>query len=344
MKLSDFNYHLPADRIAFYPLPERDSSRLLVLHREKDTIEHRLFSDIAEYLLPGDLLVLNNTKVIPARLYGVKPSGGRVEILLLRELRNTTWQALVKGVNQGKVILRDGFTAWVTRDKGIAEVTFEGRLSEGEAPDDTRDRLLKTGMAPLPPYIKRDAEPADAERYQTVYAKHEGAVAAPTAGLHFTEALMKRIRHKGIGIAEITLHVGYGTFRPVFSVNIGEHQMDEEYYEITADTARRINRAKHEKKRVVAVGTTVTRALEASAIENGGSGVQAGAAGTSVFIYPGYEFKIIDALVTNFHLPQSTPIMLTSAFSGLTLLKKAYREALSLSYRFCSYGDAMLII
>jgi S-adenosylmethionine:tRNA ribosyltransferase-isomerase len=343
MRLSDFNYHLPADRIAFYPLPGRDSSRLLVVHREKGRTEHRLFSDISEYLFPGDVLVLNDTKVLPARLCGVKSSGGRVEILLLRELRGTTWQALVKGLNQGKVILRDGFTAWVSRDKGIAEVTFDGLLHKGDGPGDTKDMLMKIGVVPLPPYIKRETEPADAERYQTVYAKHEGAVAAPTAGLHFTEDLMQRIRRKGIEIAQITLHVGYGTFQPVSSADIGAHRMDEECYEISEDSARVINRAKAEGRRVVAVGTTVTRALEASAIKNGGSGVRAGAAGTSIFIYPGYTFKIIDSLVTNFHLPKSTPIMLASAFSGLTLLKKAYSEALALSYRFCSYGDAMLI-
>ncbi len=352
MKLSEFDYFLPKSQIAQYPLSERDSSRLLVIHRKHEKITHRLFSDITEYLIPSDVLVLNNTKVIPARLYGVNPntSGGKVEILLLKELYTNTWEALVKGLHQGKVILKHGITAFVSRSNGVAEVKFNHNI---------KNALNKIGVMPLPPYIKRKTVQSDIERYQTVYAKKQGAVAAPTAGLHFTDNLLNVIRDKGVEVKMLTLHVGYGTFKPVLATDIKRHQMDEEFYEIPENTANAINRAKSEGRRVIAVGTTATRALEASAEYSRGNrihpvrkkagvglsnGVKAGTERASLFIYPGYRFRIIDALITNFHLPKSTPLMLTSAFSGLPLLKDAYLKALNRGYRFFSYGDAMLII
>lgn len=335
MKLLDFNYSLPKNRIAQYPAGERDSSRLLVVNRKRGKIDHRLFRDITGYLHPGDVLVLNDTRVIPARIYGAKPTGGKVEILLIKEELPNTWEALVKGIIQGRVILKEGLTASVSRFNGTARVKFEGNI---------QNSLKRIGVMPLPPYIKRQSAPSDTERYQTVYAKKDGAIAAPTAGLHFTAELLERIEQKGVTVKKLTLHVGYGTFKPVQANDIKKHEMDEELYEIPGATADAINRAKSEGSRVIAVGTTVTRALEASGGQRGGSGVRAGKGRASIFIYPGYSFRVADALITNFHLPKSTTMMLTSAFSGLTLLKKAYFEALDKNYRFYSYGDAMLII
>jgi S-adenosylmethionine:tRNA ribosyltransferase-isomerase len=336
MKLSEFDYHLPKSQIAQYPLKERDSSRLFVLYKKLNKFEHRVFRDIVEYLRPGDVLVLNDTKVIPARLYGVKPSGGRAEILLLKELRPNTWQALVKGLHEGTVKLKYGITALVSRSNGIAEVKFTG--------GDIKESLNKIGVMPLPPYIRRKADQSDVQHYQTVYAKKEGAIAAPTAGLHFTDKLLNTIKEKGVEIKTLTLHISYGTFKPVLSTDIEKHQMDEEFYEIPEATTEAVNCAKLEGRRVIAVGTTVTRALEASAVDGLGAMIKAGTGKASIFIYPGYRFKIIDGLITNFHLPKSTPMMLTSAFSGLSLLKKAYSEAQKRGYRFFSYGDAMIII
>jgi len=336
MKLSEFDYYLPKAQIAQYPLKERDASRLFVLHRNPYKFEHRVFRDIVEYLYPGDVLVVNDTKVIPARLYGFKSSGGRVEVLLLKELRINTWEALVRGLHEGVITFGDGIRGVVSRFNGIAQVRFTG--------EDIKKSLNKIGTMPLPPYIKRKADQTDTERYQTVYAHKEGAVAAPTAGLHFTHRLLDSIKKKGVEIKTLTLHIGYGTFKPVLTPEIEEHQMDEEFYEIPEATAETINRAKSEGRRVIAVGTTVTRALEASATDNGGNRIKAGVGKASIFIYPGYRFKIIDVLITNFHLPRSTPLMLTSAFSGLSPLKKAYSEAQKRGYRFFSYGDAMIII
>ncbi len=392
MKLSDFDYQISQEQIAQFPMTERDSSKLLVTHKSSTRFEHRIFRDIVSYFNPGDVLVLNDTRVLPARLLGVKPSGGKAEIMLLKELSANTWEALVKGLREGKVILNRDIIAHVSRLNGAnAKVTFEfatlpfihshqgrgdnnplspcgrglgrGEFSEQTSPD-IKNFLGKIGVIPLPPYIKREAVLSDSEQYQTVYANKEGAIAAPTAGLHFTEQLLNIIKEKGVSVETITLHVGYGTFKPVMVNDTKEHKMDEESYTIPEAAAHAITRAKAEDRRVIAVGTTVTRALESSVgvgpcafpmqgqpqrvapTKNGrNSGViTSGAGKASIFICPGYRFKIIDALVTNFHLPKSTPMMLTSAFAGLNTLKQGYSEAQKAGYRFFSYGDAMLIL
>jgi S-adenosylmethionine:tRNA ribosyltransferase-isomerase len=355
MKLSDFDYPVPEDQIAQYPLKERDSCRLLILHRKTGDIEHRIFKDIVGYLHAGDVLILNDTKVLPVRLLGSKPSGGKVEITLLKELSRNTWEALVKGLNKGKVILPRSITANVSHLNGTrARITFDFSSEWSDnGKNDIREVLNEIGVMPLPLYIKRKAVKSDASQYQTVFAKREGAVAAPTAGLHFTPELIKAIKEKGVEVKTLTLHVGYGTFKPVKHSDITKHKMDEELFEIPQATATAINSAKSEGRRVIAVGTTVTRALESSvtspshSLEGRGKGkikIKSGCGATSIFIYPGFEFKVIDALLTNFHLPKSTPMMLASAFSGLDTLKKAYFESQRLGYRFFSYGDAMFII
>ena len=336
MKLSDFDYHLPKGRIAAYPAGERDLSKLLVLSRRDGRISHRIFRDVVEYLRAGDVLVLNDTRVIPARLHGKKASGGKVEVLLIEELHTNKWQVVVKGLKQGYVEFRRGICGYVSRSNGTAAVTFRGV--------DIKPILKEIGVMPLPPYIKRPAGELDNQRYQTVYAEKDGAVAAPTAGLHFTEEVLDIIKDRGVEVCKLTLHVGYGTFKPVACQKIEEHKMDEERYEITENTADTINRAMSEGRRVIAVGTTVTRALETSALSGSAGRVNAGTGKAGIFIYPGYKFRVIDVLVTNFHLPRSTPLMLTSAFCGLPLLKRAYIEALGGNYRFFSYGDAMLIV
>jgi len=350
MKLSDFDYRITSKYIAQYPLKDRDSSKLLVMQRDSGKFEHAIFKDVAGYFNRGDILILNDTKVFPARLFGVKPSGGKVEILLLKELHKNKWEALVKGLREGKVLLNANIIAHVSRSNGAsASVEFKSNTAEaGFSPahlPDIRTILHKIGVIPLPPYIKRQAVSSDKEQYQTVYADKEGAVAAPTAGLHFTKQLISIIMDKGISVERITLHVGYGTFKPVTAQNVDEHNMDEEYYEIPPSTAYAINRARSEGRRIIAAGTTVTRALESAAHGRMYGGViTPGAGKTSIFIYPGYQFKVIDALITNFHLPKSTPMMLTSAFAGLDALKKSYLEAQRAGYRFFSYGDAMLIL
>jgi S-adenosylmethionine:tRNA ribosyltransferase-isomerase len=348
MKLSDFDYRISQEQIAQFPLTERDSSRLLVTYKNSSRFEHRIFRDIVSYFNPGDVLVLNDTRVLPARLFGIKPSGGKVEIMLLREIIHNKWEALVKGLREGKVILSRDIIAHVSRLNGAnAKVTFEFNPSVGAGfkpaltDPDIKHILGEIGVIPLPPYIKRKAVISDSEQYQTVYADKEGAIAAPTAGLHFTEQLLNIIKGKGVSVETITLHVGYGTFKPIMVNDIAEHKMDMEYYEIPEAAAQAITRAKAEDRRVIAVGTTVTRALESSATVGA---ITPGAAKTSIFICPGYKFKIIDALVTNFHLPKSTPMMLTSAFAGLNTLKQGYSEAQKAGYRFFSYGDAMLIL
>ncbi len=346
MRLSDFDYPVPAGRIAQYPLRERDLSALLVLHRHTGKIEHRMFRDITAHLRKGDVLVINDTRVIPVRLRGVKPSGGKAEITLLRELGKNTWEALVKGLHEGTVIMPHGITAGVCRiNAGTARVTFDlGSVTQEGGGGDIKDFLGGIGEMPLPPYIKRAAVRSDAEHYQTVYAKKAGAVAAPTAGLHFTEKLLQALRDKGVEIKTITLHVGHGTFRPVTAECIREHKMDEEAFEIPPSTSDAVNAAKTAGRRVIATGTTVTRALESCAAAAGARTLRPGSGVASIFIYPGYRFRIVDALITNFHLPRSTPMMLAAAFSGLDLLKKAYSESVKRGYRLFSYGDAMLII
>ena len=343
MKLSDFNYFIPEDLIAQKPLIQRDVSRLFVLTRRDSKVEHRIFNDIIEYLKPGDVLVLNDTKVIPVRLFGKKPTGGKAEITLLHELETNRWEALVKGMKEGTILLENRIAAKVTRQsEAICEVEFIMNSETSGNQTNIRDHLEEIGNMPLPVYIKRKAVKSDINQYQTVYAKKEGAVAAPTAGLHFTDTLLNNIRNLGIEVKTITLHVGYGTFRPVKVTNIEDHQMDEELLEIPDETAQSVNAAKSEGRRVIAVGTTVTRALEAFTDNITGKLIP-GMGKAGIFIYPGYRFKVINILLTNFHLPGSTPMMLASAFSGLDLLKKSYKTAVSEKYRFFSYGDAMLI-
>ncbi len=342
MKLSDFDYHLPEASIAQYPLSERDSSRLLVLHRKTSTIEHRIFRDIADYLNTGDVLILNNAKVLPARLIGRKKTAaqrvlpenpgmqeGRIELLLLREVDNGLWQTLVKGNPKGAITFGNGLEGEIITKGEISMLRFH---SNG----DTMQLIRRYGLMPLPPYIKRQPDVSDRQRYQTVYAEKEGAIAAPTAGLHFTEAIIKELEAKGVIVKYLTLYVGLGTFRPIRVQCIEHHRMDAELFDIPEDTMLEINKAKKEGRRVIAVGTTSTRAIE------GSEGRLSGSSG--IFIYPGYRFRFIDALITNFHLPRSTPLMLVSALSDINTIKRTYMEAVKMGYRFFSYGDAMLII
>lgn len=336
MHLSDFDYQFPKDQIAQFPLKRRDTSRLCVLNRAHKDCQHTSFSEIGEYLREGDLLVLNDTKVFPARLLGYKSTGGKAEILLLRKLGSHSWEAIIKGMHIGEVILERGLRAYIFRSNGRVKVMFEGKNVERS--------LKKIAHIALPPYIKRAAERSDETRYQTVYADREGAIAAPTAGLHFTEELLNTLTKKGVFLRRLTLHVGYGTFKPVRTEDVRNHHMDEECYVIPKNTADEINSAKSEGRRVIAVGTSVTRALEGSLSGRPGGRIISGPGSTSIFIYPGYTFKIVDALVTNFHQPKSTPLMLAAAFTGHDLLNTAYRECMDKRYRLFSYGDAMLII
>lgn len=338
MKLSDFTYDLPEERIAQTPVEPRDHSRLMVLHRADDTIEHKHFYDIIDYLNPGDALVINETRVIPARLIGERPTGGACEVLLLKQIAPKRWEALVrpgKKLRRGaEVIFGDG------RLKAtIAEVCEDGNRIVDFTCEGTMEAALdELGEMPLPPYIHEKLQ--DKERYQTVYAKQEGSAAAPTAGLHFTPELMDRIREKGVDIVPVLLHVGLGTFRPVKVENVEDHEMHSEYYEVTEDAARRINAARDRGCRVIAVGTTSVRTLE-SAAENGRLMAKKG--DTSIFIRPGYQYQMVDALITNFHLPGSTLVMLVSALYDREHILKAYKIAVEEKYRFFSFGDAMLI-
>lgn len=329
LKLSDFDYTLPKELIAQYPLTERDTARLLVLNREDGKIEHRIFKEISDYLRRDDLLVLNNTRVLPSRLQGQRLTGGKVELLLLKRKQGLTFQALIKPgrLKLGERIIFNGAKSYATLS-ARNEVTFFNQ---------DIDSVYRLGRMPLPPYIKREPQNLDNIYYQTVYAKEEGAVASPTAGLHFTKKLIKKAQSSGIKAAYVTLHVGYATFRPVKNENITEHKMEEEYFKINEDTIRRVNQARLKKARIFAVGTTSCRALETYAL-----GKRQGY--TDLFIYPGYKFKIVDCLLTNFHLPRTTLFMLVCAFAGRDLIKKAYQEAIDKKYRFYSYGDAMLII
>ena len=343
MKVSDFDYELPKELIAKFPVEPRDSSRLMVLHRNTGEIEHRIFRDIVEYLKPGDVLVINDTKVIPARLFGKLETGGKVELLLVRQPGPGTWEVMAKPARK----LKEGKRIYFDEE---LEAVVKGYGGEGrrivefilKSNKDFMEKLEEIGHIPLPPYIEREEKPEDREKYQTVFARKEGAVAAPTAGLHFTEELLQKLKDKGIIIKNITLHVGPGTFKPVKVENVEEHQMDYETYHVPEDTAAEINRAKEEGRRVIAVGTTVTRTLESAAEKDGK--VKSGEGSTNLFIYPGYRFKVIDALITNFHLPRSTLLMLVSAFAGRERILNAYREAVKKGYRFYSYGDAMFIL
>ena len=341
MKVSDFNYNLPKELIAQVPIKNRDESRLMILDRKNKTIEDKIFKDIIDYLEPGDCLVRNNTKVIPARLYGVKEeTGAHIEFLLLNRIDGDIWEVMVRpgrrlmpGV---KVTFGDGILKAEILEKmenGNRKVKFEYNGIFNEILD-------KIGLMPLPPYIHEKLKEKD--RYQTVYAKYEGSAAAPTAGLHFTEELLEKLKEKGVEIANVTLHVGIGTFRPVKVENVEEHDMHSEHFYIKAEDAEKINKAKKEGHRVIAVGTTSCRVLESIADENGM--VHETEGDTQIFIYPGYKFKCLDALITNFHLPESTLIMLVSALAGREYIMKAYNEAVKEKYRFFSFGDAMFIM
>ena len=339
MKLSDFMYDLPEERIAQTPVEPRDHSRLMVLHRDTHAIEHRHFYDVIDYLNPGDVLVVNETKVIPARLYGERPTGGAVEVLLLKQLGPKRWETLVRPGKKLKpgaeVIFGDGrLTCRVLETTDVG-----GRIVEFQCEGSFEAALDALGEMPLPPYIHEKL--ADRDRYQTVYARQEGSAAAPTAGLHFTPELMDRIRAKGVDIVPVLLHVGLGTFRPVKAENIEEHEMHTEYFEVSEDAARRINAARERGGRIVAVGTTSVRTLE-SAARDGRLVAMRG--DTNIFIKPGYQFQLVDALITNFHLPGSTLIMLVSALYDRERILAAYEQAVKDEYRFFSFGDAMLIL
>lgn len=340
LKKSDFYFDLPQELIAQDPLEDRSASRLLVLNRETGAVEHHTFKEITNYLQPGDCLVLNNTKVIPARLLGVKEdTGAAIEVLLLKRRDSDVWETLVKPGKKArpgaKIVFGDGCLR-----AEVLEVVEEGnRLIRFDYEGIFEEALDRLGEMPLPPYITHKLQ--DKNRYQTVYAKYEGSAAAPTAGLHFTEELLAQIEKMGVHIAYVTLHVGLGTFRPVKADNILEHHMHSEHYEVTLETAEMINRTKESGGRLICVGTTSCRTVESAADENGR--VQPGCGDTEIFIYPGYRFKVLDCLITNFHLPESTLVMLVSALAGRENVLSAYREAVEEKYRFFSFGDAMLI-
>lgn len=348
MDVASFDFALPDHLIAQKPLADRNASRLLTLNRQTGATEHRQFTDLADFLAPGDVLVLNDTRVLPARLIGVKPdTGAKVELLLLHSLGDDRWEVLVK---PGKKLREGAMIHFGPVESGsppklaarieevkemggrIASFTYEGKFE---------DVLEQLGQMPLPPYIK--AELADRERYQTVYARNPGSAAAPTAGLHFTDELLAAIRQKGVQVAHVTLHVGLGTFRPVATDRVEDHQMHAEYYSISEQTAALVNEARASGGRVVAVGTTSCRTLEASAAKFADGKLHKDEGWTDIFIYPGYEFRMVDALVTNFHLPKSTLVMLVSAFAGRERVMQAYQEAIDREYRFFSFGDAMFV-
>lgn len=340
LKKSDFYFDLPEELIAQDPLLDRSSSRLLVLDRESGEVEHHIFKEITGYLQLGDCLVLNNTKVIPARLLGKKAdTGAAVEVLLLKRHENDVWETLVKPGKKCKPGARLNFGEGLLQAEVLDTVEEGNRLIRFEYEGIFEEILDKLGEMPLPPYITHKLQ--DKNRYQTVYAKYEGSAAAPTAGLHFTPELLAEIEAKGVSIAYVTLHVGLGTFRPVKVDNILEHHMHSEYYQVSQEAADKINTAKKNGGRVICVGTTSCRTVESAADENGL--VQEGCDNTEIFIYPGYKFKVLDALITNFHLPESTLVMLVSALAGRENVLHAYEEAIREKYRFFSFGDAMFI-
>jgi S-adenosylmethionine:tRNA ribosyltransferase-isomerase len=342
LKLSDFEYELPPDRIAQSPISPRDHSRLMVLDRATHSFQHHHFYDIGRFLHEGDVVVLNATRVFPARLRGKKTSGGKAELLLLRPEAGPRWQALVRGTSSpgAELLFSEGLSA-----------KLESCLPNGEwvvcfSVDDVRGYLERYGEMPLPPYIKRPEKiPGDTQTYQTVFARNEGSVAAPTAGFHFTPELLVQLKNQGVQIVEIVLHVGWGTFRPVRAESIAEHEMLPEHYEVTELAATQLTEARREGRRIVAVGTTATRTLE-SIYQREQKLFQPGTSSTNLYIYPGYSFQAIDSLITNFHLPHSTPLLLASAFYGGEQpfsLREPYQEAIREGYRFYSYGDAMFI-
>ena len=349
MKLSHFNYELPEDLLAEYPSLHRDEARLMVVNRKEETIEHKSFKDLVDYFDEGDIMVFNNTKVFPARLFGNKEkTGARIEVFLLRELNpeSRLWDVLVDPARK----IRIGNKLFFGEDSGLVAEVIDNTTSRGRtlrflydgSYEEFRKKLNEMGETPLPKYIKREVEPSDKERYQTIYAKHEGAVAAPTAGLHFSKHLLKRLEIKGIDLKELTLHVGLGTFNPVEVEDLSKHRMDSEEIMIPKVTVDAVNKAIDNKKRVCAVGTTVMRSIESSVSSSHRLKPYEG--WTNKFIFPPYEFSIANCMITNFHTPKSTLMMMTSAFAGHDLLKEAYAEAIKEKYKFYSYGDAMLII
>jgi S-adenosylmethionine:tRNA ribosyltransferase-isomerase len=345
MKTSDFDYNLPEELIAQTPPQKREDARMMVVHRSTGVIEHRLFSDLAEYLQPKDLLVVNNTKVVPARIFGKRvDTGGKVELLLIEAVGEDIWESYYRGKARPgiKVSLADGFIKGEIVEKGKDGRVFIKLSYEGDLFDILEDK----GVPPVPPYIKRDVADdrvdMDKKRYQTVFAKERGAVAAPTAGLHFTDEHFQKLFDMGVSKTEVTLHVGPGTFAPVKVDNIEEHEMHEERYEITKEASDVLHQAKRANGRVIAVGSTSVRTLETVAQKCGD--VEPATGRSSIFIYPGYEFKVVDAMITNFHLPMSTLIMMVSAFAGKDLTFEAYAKAIEEQYRFFSYGDCMLIL
>ena len=348
MKIEDFDYELPEELIAQKPSERRDDARLLVVHRDTGQTEHKRFYDILDYLKEGDCLVMNDSKVIPARLFGVKENtGAKVEFLLIKRKEGDIWETMVRPgrrLKPGDVVI---FSEEPLMKANIKDYGDDGtRIVEFEYDGLFMERLEELGSMPLPPYIERAGDDSDKERYQTVYCREEGSVAAPTAGLHFTEEILKKAQEKGVETIYVTLHVGIGTFRPVKCENIEDHSMHFEEYHISEESAEKINRAKREGRRIISVGTTSTRTLESAAYYDEGAGcmqVKSGDGYTGIFIYPGYEFKIIDSLITNFHLPKSTLLMLISALYDREKILDVYREAIEKRYRFFSYGDAMFI-
>ena len=349
MKLSHFDFKLPDELLAEYPAEHRDESRLMVLNRKEQTIEHKLFKDVIDYFDEGDVMMLNNTKVFPARMYGNKEkTGARIEVFLLRELNaeNRLWDVLVDPARK----IRIGNKLFFGDDDSLVAEVIDNTTSRGRtlrflfdgSYEAFREKLVELGETPLPKYINREVEASDEERYQTIYAKHEGAVAAPTAGLHFSKHLLKRLEIKGVDFAEMTLHVGLGTFSPVEVEDLSKHKMDSEQIIIPQTAADRINQAKKEKRRICAVGTTVMRTVESSVSANHQLNAYEG--WTNKFIFPPYDFSIANSMITNFHTPKSTLLMMVAAFAGYDFTMKAYKEAVKEKYRFYSYGDAMLII
>jgi len=349
MKLSHFLFELPEERLAEYPAENRDESKLMVLNRKEQTIEHKSFKDIIDYFDEDDVMVLNNTKVFPARLYGNKEkTGARIEVFLLRELNSEQrlWDVLVDPARK----IRIGNKLYFGDDDTLVAEVIDNTTSRGRtlrflfdgSYDEFRAKLSELGQTPLPKYINREVEPDDKERYQTIFAKNEGAVAAPTAGMHFSRHLLKRLEIKGINFAEITLHVGLGTFNPVEVEDLSKHKMDSEEIDVDINATTIINKALKEKRRICSVGTTSMRAIESSVSSSGTLNVYNG--WTNKFIFPPYEFSIANCMVTNFHMPKSTLMMMTSAFAGHDFMLRAYEEAIKKKYNFFSYGDAMLII
>ncbi len=341
-KLADFDYPLPEKYIAQYPAPRRDRSKLMVIDKETGKIEHKIFSNIVEYFCKNDLIILNNTKVFPARLYASKDkTDARVEVFLLRELENELWEVMVRPARKVRIGNKLMFTKNVFCDV-IDNTISGGRVVRFEYEGDNFYEIIdRIGTSPLPPYIKRPAEAKDKKRFQTVYADERGAVAAPTAGLHFTQDLLNRLKAKGVRIEYTTLHIGLGTFRPVQVEDLNRHQMDSEYFEVSPKTAMAINETKKKRRKVFAVGTSSVRGLETVAVS--GFQVSPKRGWTDKFIYPPYNFKMVNGIITNFHQPKSTMLMMISAFSDRDLIMKAYREAKKHNYRFLSYGDAMFV-